>query len=165
MSETPRKLRIFKSTMPMVQFVFAGKDADGKSTGIAGKSAAFIAGEYRTDIKAEIAELEHEIELKHQHIYIDPERYEMDAEDVDPTIALKKKHFAEFEAMQKAAMNKGNTGKSEGPGGAGTGIGTSAGTNAGAQDSNSVPGQSTVAPGTNAKVSIGASLASLITKK
>lgn len=137
MSETKsRKLRIFKSTMPMVQFVFSGRTPDGKENGIAGKAAPFIAGEYRTDHPAEIEELEREINNRHPHIFIDKDRYEMDAEDVDPTIALKKKHYAEFMQEQARAMNNGDVGKTDASGGTGTGMGTSAGANQGAADSN-----------------------------
>lgn len=151
-----RRLRIFKNTMSMAQFIFSGKGPDGKDTGIGGKSAPFIAGEYRTDHEAEIAELEREIKNKHPHIYVDPAHYDMDAEDVDPTVALKKKHFAEFEALQKAAMNKGNTGKTSGEGGEGTGMSTSASTGAGAANSNTGAN-----PGSTPGGGMGAKLAGL----
>lgn len=145
-TESPvRKLQIFRSYNPHIQYIFhgmsigkAGPDGKPFPTGIGGKAAVFMAGEYRTDVPEEIAELDHEISMKHPLIHRDPARMEMDAEDVDPLVALKKQHFAEFAAAQKAAMNPQNDmGKSSGPGGAGTGVATSAGAGLGAADSNS----------------------------
>lgn len=150
MSEPTKRLRIFKSHMAHMQYVFHGMHLDktgqdGKPipNGIGGKAAAFMSGEYRTDVAEEIAELENEIRLKHPFIHqdADPTKREMDAEDVDPMVALKKKHFAEFAAAQQAAMNPSkDMGKSDQSGGAGTGVGTTATHGAGAQQSDAVPG-------------------------
>lgn len=158
MSEV-RKLRVFKSHMAHMQYVFSGVrpgevDAAGKPipTGIGGKSAVFMSGEYRTDHPHEIAELEWEILNKHPFIHqdVDPTKRLMDAEDVDPMVALKKKHFAEFAEAQKVAMNATANVSHSNPqaSGAGTGVATSASLGSdGAQQSDSLPGAAPISAG------------------
>ena len=59
-------LRVFKSTMPSVNFIFGN-----------GKPAIFIAGVYRTNIDWEISALDYEVSSGHPHIFIDPEEKEV----------------------------------------------------------------------------------------
>lgn len=73
-------LRVFKSTMPSVNFIFGN-----------GKPAIFQAGVYRTDVAEEIQALEYEVRLGHPHIYIDPAEQEVDSELLDPMTALRAK--------------------------------------------------------------------------
>lgn len=140
-----KKLQIFRSHNAHIQYIFHGMSVNAQGVrvpnGIGGKAAVFMAGEYRTDVAEEIAELDEEIRLKHPFIHRDPARMEMDAEDVDPLVALKKQHFKEFAAAQKLAMNPNkNMGNSSGPGGEGTGVATSAGASGNAAASNSPAG-------------------------
>lgn len=140
--QVSRKLQIFRSSMASIQYIFHGMSLNSQGArvpnGIIGKAAVFMAGEYRTDVKEEIDELNEEIRLKHPFLFRDPERMEMDAEDVDPLVKLKKQHFKEFMAEQERAKTHVSTSDSS-KSGAGTGVATSAGLD-GAKDSNSVPG-------------------------
>lgn len=90
------KLTEFKSSLPSC--VYALRD---------GTQAIFMFGRYRTDNEAYIAELNHEIKLKHPHI---TGGYEVDTEADDPLIGLEKKFRAKFlaeqAAEQAAAINK-----------------------------------------------------------
>ena len=85
-------LRVFKSTLPSVNYIFGN-----------GKPAIFINGVFRTDIANEIFALEEEVKQHHPHIYIDPKETEIDSELVDPMNALRAKIIAEFVATQAAA--------------------------------------------------------------
>lgn len=136
------KLRIFKATHSALQYIFHGMNDDGKPTGIAGKAAVFLSGEYRTKVAEEIAELDKEIRLGHPLIFVDKTRYDMEEEDLDPAVALRKRYFAEFQAEQERANNAGkNTSESDPTkSGAGTGVMTTAGAGAAAASSNSPAG-------------------------
>lgn len=90
-------LRVFKSTLPSVNFIFGN-----------GKPAIFQQGVYRTNVEWEIVELEKEIAAGHPHIYIDQNEREIDSEMVDPMNALRAKIIAEFVAAQEAALNPAN---------------------------------------------------------
>ncbi len=70
-----------------------------------GKEANFIGGVFLTNVEHEVSELQNEIELGHPHIYVDLNALEVDTKYVDPMEALKAKHFAEFEALQKKATD------------------------------------------------------------
>lgn len=85
-------LRIFKSTIPSVNYIFGN-----------GKPAIFVNGVFRTDIASEISALESEVTQHHPHIYIDPNEREIDSELVDPMNALRAKIIAEYVAAQTAA--------------------------------------------------------------
>jgi len=92
------KLTEFKSSLPSCQFAF--KD---------GTAATFMFGRYRTDNPVYIAELKHEISLRHPHI---SGGEEIDSAILDPLAGLKAKHRAEFlaeiAAEQAAALAKSN---------------------------------------------------------
>lgn len=90
-------LRVFKSTIPSVNFIFAN-----------GKPAIFQQGVYRTDVDWEIAELEKEVLARHPHIYIDEKEREIDSEMVDPMNALRAKIIADYLASEQAATNLSN---------------------------------------------------------
>lgn len=60
-------LKVFKSTMPSLNFVTRK-----------GTNLAFRAGRYHTERASEIAELEEEIKSGHPHIFIDPNETEID---------------------------------------------------------------------------------------
>lgn len=78
------------STLPSVRYVFKS-----------GVTAHFIHGRYRTDKKAEIAELDEEIELGNPYFYTKPGAKEVDTINDDPMIGLKQKIIADFLAEQK----------------------------------------------------------------
>ena len=90
-------LRVFKSTIPSVNFIFAN-----------GKPAIFQQGVYRTDVEWEIAELEKEVLAKHPHIFIDEKEREIDSEMVDPMNALRAKIISDYLAAQEKATNPMN---------------------------------------------------------
>ncbi len=90
-------LRVFKSTIPSVNFIFAN-----------GKPAIFQQGVFRTAVDWEIAVLEAEIAAGHPHIYIDEAEREIDSELVDPMNALRAKIIGEYLAAQEAAVNPAN---------------------------------------------------------
>lgn len=90
-------LRVFKCTIPSVNFIFAN-----------GKAAIFQYGVYRTNMEWEISELEKEIAAGHPHIYIDAAEREIDSEMVDPMNALRAKIIAEYVAAQEAAIDPSN---------------------------------------------------------
>ena len=71
-------LRVFKSTIPYVNYVFGN-----------GKIAGFIKGVYRTDDEGEIASLDYEVKQHHPHIYIDPAEREVDSELLDPMVVMR----------------------------------------------------------------------------
>lgn len=90
-------LRVFKSTIPSVNYLFTN-----------GKPAIFVNGTYRTDADWEITELEKEIALKHPHIYIDANEREIDSELVDPMANLRHRIIQEYLAKQAAATDPDN---------------------------------------------------------
>lgn len=90
-------LRVFKSTIPSVNFIFAN-----------GKPAIFQQGVFRTEVDWEIAALEAEIKNGHPHIYIDEAEREIDSELVDPINALRARIISEYLAAQEAAVNPAN---------------------------------------------------------
>ena len=92
------KLVEFKSSLPSCNYAF--KD---------GTAAVFMFGRYRTDNPAYIAELKHEISLRHPHI--------TGGEEIDPAIdnplagleaKFRAKFLAEIAAEQAAALDKSN---------------------------------------------------------
>lgn len=92
------KLTEFKSSLPSC--AYALKD---------GTQAVFMFGQYRTDNEVYIAELKHEIKMKHPHI---TGGEEVDAASLDPLAGLRAKLRAEFLAEQAAeraaAIDKSN---------------------------------------------------------
>ena len=86
--------RVFRCAVLSSRYVFKN-----------GKVAPFIGGKYTTDIAHEIAELDAEIAQRHPHITANKEEVVTLSE---PMEVLKQKFFAEFEAAQKAALNKNN---------------------------------------------------------
>lgn len=74
-----------------------------------GKEAHFISGEYLTDIKSEIDELEEEVKLKHPHIYTDLDKLTVDTTKLDPLEEIKKKAVEEYLAAQSKAVDLGTT--------------------------------------------------------
>lgn len=79
----------YKSSLPSCQYAF--KD---------GTAAIFMFGRYRTDNEDYIAELNHEIKMKHPHI-TGGEKVDTAADD--PLVGLEKKFRAKFLAEQAAA--------------------------------------------------------------
>ena len=82
-------LRVYKSTVPSIVYICKN-----------GKPCNFIQGVYRTDIEAEIQELDAEIALKHPQLYIDSNEREIDSELVDPVAALRASIIADYLATQ-----------------------------------------------------------------
>lgn len=91
MSEV-KTLHLFQSNLQSHNFVFKN-----------GTVAHFIRGVYTTDIESEIDELNAEIKARHPHIFIDPNRVTIAADELDPMSALKKKLKEEIRAEMEAA--------------------------------------------------------------
>jgi len=90
--------QVFKSTLPAIRYIFKN-----------GKEAAFIAGEFLTEIAEEIDQLECEIKCGHPHIFRDTDKLAVDTE-ADPLAEIKNKIRAELLAEQEAAVrNMGET--------------------------------------------------------
>lgn len=87
------KLNQYFSTLPSSTYIFQN-----------GKAAVFVAGVFRTAIKKEIEELDHEISIGHPHLLVRKGAETVESEDLDPMVMLRKKFFAEFQASQQAAF-------------------------------------------------------------
>lgn len=98
-SDNPRTLHVFENTVPSCKMVTPK-----------GKTLTFIGGKFYTDIQEDIDWLNEEIEQQNPHLRVhsDPNQRTILAEDLDPEMVLRKKHFAEFQAQQDRAMNKDN---------------------------------------------------------
>lgn len=90
-------LRVFKATLPSVNYIFKN-----------GKPAIFVNGMYTTDVPFEIEELDAEIATRHPHIFIDESMREIDSAKVDPIAALREKIIAEYQATMAAATSLDN---------------------------------------------------------
>lgn len=90
--------KIFKSTAPTVCYTFQCNH----------KKIQFMGGNYFTDIKEEIEELEKEVRLGHPMIYIDPNDCELDT-DAEAKRIQKIKEDAVAEFIAKEAENKAGT--------------------------------------------------------
>jgi hypothetical protein len=90
-------LRVFKATLPSINYIFKN-----------GKPAIFINGMYTTDVPFEIEELDAEIATRHPHIFIDEAMREIDSAKVDPIAALREKIIAEYKATMAAATDQDN---------------------------------------------------------
>lgn len=92
--------KVFKSTQPSIQYCFKN-----------GKIAAFANFEYATELESEIAELQAEIgeegqgKSRHPHLYVDPDKAEIDTEAMDPLEVIRKKAVEEYIKTQARAMN------------------------------------------------------------
>lgn len=71
-----------------------------------GKTAAFVGGEFLTNVPSEIAELEEEIAAGHPHIFRDPDNMVVDSTTQDPMASIKAKIIREYEAEQAARHRK-----------------------------------------------------------
>jgi hypothetical protein len=78
-------LRVFKTRIPSMRYAFGN-----------GKIADFIKGKFYTCDPLQIAELESQVAAGHQYIFIDPAEIEIESEDRDPNVALRKKIRAEL---------------------------------------------------------------------
>ena len=119
-------LHVFKSRIPSCKFLFKN-----------GKEANFIGGKFMTDNESEIAELQAEVDLRHPHIYVDPEEAKVDSERVDPLEQIRMKAVAEYLAKQAAAVATTNDRGNTAQGGKLEGIANSATVAAGAAGSSS----------------------------
>lgn len=99
-------LRVFKSTIPSVNFIFPN-----------GKPAIFQQGRYYTDNTEDIATLDKEIKDGHPHIYIDNEEMTIESEMLNPVNAMKAKVLgtlsrdeliAALQAKEADAINPSN---------------------------------------------------------
>jgi len=73
-----------------------------------GKEAAFINGQYLTDMEYEIAELDAEVALNHPHIKIDSAQRIVDVSQTDPMARLRDQIIKDYLAQQTAATLKTN---------------------------------------------------------
>jgi hypothetical protein len=89
--------RVFKTTLGSSRYVFTS-----------GKEAAFVGGEYLTDIASEIETLEQEIAAGHPHIYVDSAKATVDTDNMDPLEQIRQKAIADYIASQAAATNPAN---------------------------------------------------------
>ncbi|MGL5074756.1 MAG: hypothetical protein ACRDBG_02795 [Waterburya sp.] len=104
MSDTQKKLRLYKSHQPYCQTVSPK-----------GAQIVFQNHLYATDSKEIIEWLDKEIENAHPYFYIDPDLREVGTDYLDPVAQLKKQLRAEIEAeLQASGRDFGtyeNTGK------------------------------------------------------
>lgn len=89
--------KVFKSYIPSSKFVFAS-----------GKECNFVGGEYFTDDPKDIKELESEIKLGNPHIYIDPDKVEVDTDTLDPIEFIKRKAISDYIAAEAVATKATN---------------------------------------------------------
>lgn len=87
-------LRVFKSTIPSINFVFGD-----------GTVASFQSGRYFTDDAQKIASLEYEVSKNHPHIYIDSAETEVDSTMLDPIAALRARLREEILAEEAAKLS------------------------------------------------------------
>jgi acid phosphatase class B len=85
-------LRIFKSTLPFVNYVTAK-----------GKQLVFMGGRFMTAVEEDIKELDAEVKNGHPHIFIDAKEQEVDEKLADPMAALKHKIIQDYLRDQAAA--------------------------------------------------------------
>lgn len=90
---------LYLCTLPFCRFSF--KD---------GKEAIFMNGQYLTDNREEMYQLEAEIEAGHPHIYVDAAKRTVDVAFRDPVEAIKKQAIEEYLARQRAAVDPTNDG-------------------------------------------------------
>jgi hypothetical protein len=99
-------LRVYKATMPSVNFIMPN-----------GKPVIFVNSVYYTDNEQEIATLDYEIKQGHPHIFIDSTQKEIESEDLNPMVALKKGVVAQMtreelvaalQAKEAAAIDPSN---------------------------------------------------------
>lgn len=102
----------FCSSLPSCRYIFKN-----------GTVANFAAGEYYTDVESEIAELSHEVKLRHPHISIKAGEEKVASEDRDPLAKLRKKIIQEYEESKARSETPRDMGNSES---AGKGASTSA---------------------------------------
>lgn len=65
-----------------------------------------MSGEYLTDVKEEIDELNDEIRLGHPHLFKDTKREVVDIKFIDPVEAIKKRAVEEYLERQRVALDK-----------------------------------------------------------
>jgi len=94
-------LHVFKNSIPSCNYIFGSPE-------IAGKVAVFVSGVYRTDVTAEIEELQKEVALGHPHIYVDSNETTIDSVYLDPMVALREKIISEYLAAQTQAVDPTN---------------------------------------------------------
>lgn len=88
---TGTMLKVFKSTIPSVNYLFKN-----------GKPAIFVAGRYTTKVAHEVTELEEEIASGHPHLYVDKAELQIDEKHLDPMAALRDKIIADYLATEAA---------------------------------------------------------------
>ncbi len=88
--------RVFKSSLLSSVYLFKN-----------GNPANFINGEYYTNIEEEVAELENEVRLGHPHIYMDPNRREVDTDKLNPIEEIKRQAVEEYLAKVAAGQGQG----------------------------------------------------------
>lgn len=97
--KNPVKLaRLFFSSLLSSKYLFTN-----------GKEANFVNGQFTTAIPTEIHQLETEVLAGHPHLYMDPNRLEVDVANQDPLMDLKARIISEYEAA-KQAMVKADAG-------------------------------------------------------
>ena len=69
-----------------------------------GMQAQFVGGQYATDSEERAAELLSAIKSGNPHLYIDPNKYEVTAEQLDPMAEYKQRVIAEYLAKQTAQV-------------------------------------------------------------
>ena len=69
-----------------------------------GMQAQFVGGQYATDSEERAAELLSAIKSGNPHLYIDPNKYEVTAEHLDPMAEYKQRVIAEYLAKQTAQV-------------------------------------------------------------
>lgn len=85
-------LHLFRSNLPSCKYIFRS-----------GKVAEFVAGNYITKNQKEIDELNEEISYGHPHLFVEAGRTTVQADELDPLNALKKKLRQEILAEMDAA--------------------------------------------------------------
>lgn len=96
-AEEPRMLRLYKSTIPSINYIFKN-----------GKPAIFVNGRFATDVESEIAELDKEIKERHPLIFIDSAEVEVSSVKVDPIAAMREQIRAELVAEMAKNTNPAN---------------------------------------------------------
>jgi hypothetical protein len=86
---------LFKSRIPFIQYFFKN-----------GKQAAFLNGEFITDVPSEVEELNLEVTSGHPHIFIDEEKKTIDTNQLDPLDEIRRKAVEEYRASIAAATDK-----------------------------------------------------------
>ncbi len=99
---------ITKDPAPILKNIYFNTLQNCRYTFKNGKDANFLNGQYVTDIRSEIDELDAEVEFGHPHIYVDANKRQIDVQFRDPVEAIKRQAIAEFLAQQKEATNKAN---------------------------------------------------------